>query len=65
MLPDDPNPSFAKVSEMLKPGNPIAVGHLDLIDIARAIVFFVGPATAKVTGEVFDISYGSTARSIA
>ncbi|MCB2264419.1 MAG: SDR family NAD(P)-dependent oxidoreductase [Candidatus Thiosymbion ectosymbiont of Robbea hypermnestra] len=65
MLPNDPNPTFDRVSEMLKPGNPISIGHLEPLDIARAIMFFAGPATAKVTGEVFDISYGSTARSIA
>jgi len=65
MLPNDPNPTFAKVSEMLKLGNPIPVGHLEPIDIAKAVMFFAGSATAKVTGEVLDISYGSTARSIA
>lgn len=65
MLPNDPNPTFDKVSEMLKPGNPIPVGHLESIDVAKAVMFFASPATAKVTGEVFDISYGSTAKSIA
>jgi NAD(P)-dependent dehydrogenase (short-subunit alcohol dehydrogenase family) len=65
MLPNDPNPTFDKVSEMLKPGNPIPIGHLEPIDIAKAVMFFASPATAKVTGEVFDISYGSTAKSIA
>ncbi len=65
MLPNDPNPTFAKVSEMLKPGNPIPIGHLEAIDIAKAVMFFAGSATAKVTGEVFDISYGSLAKSIA
>jgi NAD(P)-dependent dehydrogenase (short-subunit alcohol dehydrogenase family) len=65
MLPNDPNPTFNKLSEMLKPGNPIPIGHLEPIDIAKAVMFFAGSATAKVTGEVFDISYGSTAKSIA
>jgi NAD(P)-dependent dehydrogenase (short-subunit alcohol dehydrogenase family) len=65
MLPNDPNPTFEKVSEMLKPGNPIPVGHLEVIDVARAIMFFANPSNTKVTGEVFDVSYGSTARSIA
>lgn len=65
MLPDDPNPTFRKVSEMLKPGNPIPVGHVEPIDIARAVLLFAGPATEKVTGAVFDVSYGSLARSIA
>jgi NAD(P)-dependent dehydrogenase (short-subunit alcohol dehydrogenase family) len=65
MLPNDPKPTFDKVSEMLKPGNPMPVGHLEPIDIAKAVMFFASPGTAKVTGEVLDISYGSTARSIA
>jgi NAD(P)-dependent dehydrogenase (short-subunit alcohol dehydrogenase family) len=64
MLPNDPNPTFDKVSELLKPGNPIPVGHLEPIDIAKAVMFFASSATAKVTGEVFDISYGSTAKNI-
>jgi NAD(P)-dependent dehydrogenase (short-subunit alcohol dehydrogenase family) len=65
LLPDTPNPTFEMVSEMLKPGNPIPVGHVDPIDVARAVLFFAGPSTGKVTGEVFDLSYGSLARSIA
>jgi NAD(P)-dependent dehydrogenase (short-subunit alcohol dehydrogenase family) len=65
MLPNDANPSFDRVSEMLKLGNPIPIGHLEAVDIAKAVLFFAGDATAKVTGEVFDISYGSLARSIA
>ncbi|MEM6379935.1 MAG: SDR family NAD(P)-dependent oxidoreductase, partial [Bacteroidota bacterium] len=28
MMPNDPTPSFDRVSEMLKPGNPINIGHL-------------------------------------
>ncbi len=65
MLPDAPNPTFEMVSEMLRPGNPIPVGHLEPIDVAKAVLFFAGSATDKVTGEVFDVSYGSLARSIA
>jgi len=65
MMPNDPNPTFNRVSEMLRPSNPIPIGHLEPIDIAKAVMFFAGDATAKVTGEVFDISYGSLARSIA
>ncbi len=65
MLPDTPNPTFEMVSEMLKPGNPIPVGHVEPIDVAKAVLFFAGPSTGKVTGEVFDVSYGSLARSIA
>lgn len=65
MAPNIPNPTFEVVSEMFKPANPIPVGHLEPIDIARAVLFFATEATAKVTGEVFDICYGQTARSIA
>jgi NAD(P)-dependent dehydrogenase (short-subunit alcohol dehydrogenase family) len=65
MAPDHPNPSFETISEMLKPGNPIPVGHVEPVDVARAVLLFASRATEKVTGEVFDVSYGSLARSIA
>jgi NAD(P)-dependent dehydrogenase (short-subunit alcohol dehydrogenase family) len=65
MLPDQPNPTFAMLSERFKPGNPIPVGHVEPIDVAKAVLFFSGSATRRVTGEVFDVSYGSLARSIA
>jgi NAD(P)-dependent dehydrogenase (short-subunit alcohol dehydrogenase family) len=65
MLPDKPNPTFAMLSEQLKPGNPIAVGHVEPVNVAKAVLFFSGSATRRVTGEVFDVSYGSLARSIA
>jgi NAD(P)-dependent dehydrogenase (short-subunit alcohol dehydrogenase family) len=64
LMPNDPNPSFDRFSQMNAAGNPIPIGHLEPIDVARAVLFFAGEATAKVTGEVFDISYGSTARNI-
>jgi NAD(P)-dependent dehydrogenase (short-subunit alcohol dehydrogenase family) len=65
MLPGEPNPTFAMLSEKFKPGNPIPVGHVEPVDVAKAVLFFAGSATSKVTGEVFDLSYGSLARSIA
>ena len=65
MLPEAPNPTFEMVSEMSRSGSPIPVGHLDTIDVAKAVLFFAGSATDKVTGEVLDVSYGSLARSIA
>jgi hypothetical protein len=49
----------------LQSGNPIAVGHVEPVDVAKAVLFFSGSATRRVTGEVFDVSYGSLARSIA
>jgi NAD(P)-dependent dehydrogenase (short-subunit alcohol dehydrogenase family) len=65
LLPDQPNPTFAMLSEMLRPENPIPVGHVEPVDVAKAVLFFAGSATSKVTGEVFDLSYGSLAKSIA
>jgi NAD(P)-dependent dehydrogenase (short-subunit alcohol dehydrogenase family) len=65
LMPNDPNPSFAKLSEMLKPGNPIPVGHVDPVDVAQAVLYLCGSGTRRVTGEVLDVSYGSLARSIA
>jgi NAD(P)-dependent dehydrogenase (short-subunit alcohol dehydrogenase family) len=65
MMPNDGDRSFDRFSEMNKGNSPIGVGHLEAVDVAKAVLFFTGDATAKVTGEVFDISYGSLARSIA
>lgn len=65
MMPNDPNPTFDKLSAMLMPGNPLAFGHVEPVDVAKAILFFAGPATTKVTGEVFDVSYGANARNVA
>jgi NAD(P)-dependent dehydrogenase (short-subunit alcohol dehydrogenase family) len=65
MMPNDPNPNFDTFSKANAGNSPILVGHLEPIDVAKAVLFFAGDATAKVTGEVFDVSYGSLARSIA
>jgi NAD(P)-dependent dehydrogenase (short-subunit alcohol dehydrogenase family) len=65
MMPNDPNPSFDRFSAGNTGGSPIGVGHLEAIDVAKAVLFFAGDGTSKVTGEVFDVSYGSLARSIA
>ena len=62
MVPD--NPTYESLEEMLRPNNPLQMGSYEPIDIARAVMFFAGDATAQVTGEVFDISSGSTARNI-
>ncbi len=64
MLPNDPNPTFDKVSALLEPGNPIPVGHHEVEDVAKAVMFFAGDATARMTAEVLDVSYGSSARNI-
>jgi NAD(P)-dependent dehydrogenase (short-subunit alcohol dehydrogenase family) len=65
MMPNTISPTFDSVSETLKPGNPISVGHLEPEDVAKVVRFFASEAANTITGEVFDISYGSTARSIA
>ncbi len=64
MMPHVENPTFDALSEMLEPHNPIAVGHLEVEDIAKSVLFFAGDATARMTGEVLDASYGSAARNI-
>lgn len=64
MLPNDPNPTFDAVSAMLEPGNPIPVGHHEAEDVAKAVMFFAGDASARMTAEVMDVSYGSAARNI-
>lgn len=64
MLPHDPNPTFDAVSALLEPGNPIPVGHHEVEDIAKAVMFFAGDATRHMTAEVLDVSYGSAARNI-
>lgn len=58
------NPTMEAVWDMLKGGNPIAKGYYEPIDIAKAVMIFAGEATAMVTGEVFDISFGVSARNI-
>jgi NAD(P)-dependent dehydrogenase (short-subunit alcohol dehydrogenase family) len=58
------SPKMETIGEMLKGGNPIARGYYEPIEIAKAVMIFAGDATAQVTGEVFDISFGVTARNI-
>jgi NAD(P)-dependent dehydrogenase (short-subunit alcohol dehydrogenase family) len=64
MMPGEPNPTFAMLSEMLRPGNPIPVGHVESVDVAKAVLFFAGSGTSKVTGEVFDLSYTAHWREV-
>jgi NAD(P)-dependent dehydrogenase (short-subunit alcohol dehydrogenase family) len=58
------SPTMETIWEMLKGGNPIAKGYYEPKDIAKAVMIFAGEATAQVTGEVFDISFGTSARNI-
>jgi hypothetical protein len=58
------SPTMETVWGMLKAGNPIAKGYYEPIDIAKAVMIFAGSATAQVTGEVFEISFGVSARNV-
>lgn len=58
------SPTIETVWEMLKGGNPIPKGYYEPIDIAKAVMIFAGDATSQVTGEVFDISFGTNSRNI-
>jgi NAD(P)-dependent dehydrogenase (short-subunit alcohol dehydrogenase family) len=58
------SPTLQTVNEMMKSVNLVPMGYYEPIDIAKAVLFFAGNATAQVTGEVFDISSGATARNI-
>jgi NAD(P)-dependent dehydrogenase (short-subunit alcohol dehydrogenase family) len=58
------NPTMETIGDMLKGDNPIPQGFYEPIDIAKAVMIFAGDATAKVTGEVFDISLGTSARNL-
>ncbi|MEL7238136.1 MAG: SDR family oxidoreductase, partial [Planctomycetota bacterium] len=65
MMPGVENPTFEAVASSGVASSTLNVAHLEAEDVAKAVVFFAGEATAKVSGEVFDLSYGSLARSIA
>jgi NAD(P)-dependent dehydrogenase (short-subunit alcohol dehydrogenase family) len=58
------SPKMETIWDMLKGDNPISKGFYEPIDIAKAVMIFAGDATAQVTGEVFDVSFGVSARNI-
>lgn len=64
-MPNEANRTFGRLSAMLEPGYPIPFGRLEPIDVAKAVLFFANRGTSRVTGEMFDVSYGQTARIIA
>jgi len=64
MMPNDPNATFDDVSALIAPSSPIGIGHHEVEDVAKAVMFFAGDATARMTAEVLDVSYGSSARNI-
>ncbi|MEL6470443.1 MAG: SDR family NAD(P)-dependent oxidoreductase [Cyanobacteria bacterium J06623_4] len=65
LMPDTNNPTFDAVAEAGLASSPLNVAHLEVEDVAHAVAFFAGEGTSKVSGEVFDVSYGSLSRSIA
>ncbi|WP_161634930.1 SDR family NAD(P)-dependent oxidoreductase [Leptolyngbya sp. Heron Island J] len=65
LMPGTSNPTFDAVAEAGLAGSPLNVAHLEVEDVAYAVAFFAGEGTSKVSGEVFDVSYGSLSRSIA
>ncbi|XWN33560.1 MAG: SDR family NAD(P)-dependent oxidoreductase [Devosia sp.] len=64
LMPGVSNPTFDAVSAAIAPSSPIGIGHHEVEDIANAVLFFAGNATARMTAEVLDVSYGSNARNI-
>ena len=60
-LPD--NPTWEAVDNIIKANSVIPMGAYQPEDIAKAIEIFCDPATAQVTGEVFDIGQGAAVAS--
>ncbi|MDX8350858.1 SDR family NAD(P)-dependent oxidoreductase [Cognatiyoonia sp. IB215182] len=65
ILPDASNPTFDDVSAAIASGSTLGIGHHEVEDIAKAVMFFVGEASRQMTGEVMDVSYGDAARNLA
>ncbi|MEL6642472.1 MAG: SDR family NAD(P)-dependent oxidoreductase [Pseudomonadota bacterium] len=64
ILPDAANPTFDDVSAAIASGSTLGIGHHEVEDIAKAVMFFAGDASSRMTGEVMDVSYGDAARHI-
>lgn len=64
ILPAAANPTFDDVSAVIASGSTLGVGHHEPEEIAKAVMFFVGEGSARMTGEVMDVSYGDAARSV-
>jgi len=58
------NPTLEAVDKIMQNINPFPMGMYQPEEIARAVMLFAGNVTAKITGEVFDISSGATANNI-
>lgn len=65
IMPDATNPTFDDVSALIASGSVLGFGHHEPEEIAKAVMFFTGEASAKMSGEVMDVSYGDAARSLA
>jgi NAD(P)-dependent dehydrogenase (short-subunit alcohol dehydrogenase family) len=65
ILPGAANPTFDDVSAAIASGSTLGIGHHEVEDIAKAVMFFTGEASRQMTGEVMDVSYGDAARSVA
>jgi NAD(P)-dependent dehydrogenase (short-subunit alcohol dehydrogenase family) len=59
------SPTWQTLMEYFKTINPIPVGSYQPEDIAALVKVFSGAATAKITGEVFDIQLGDNALATA
>ncbi len=64
IMPDADNPSFDDVSAIIASGSTLGIGHHEPEEIAKAVMFFTGDASAKMAGEVMDVSYGDAVRSV-
>ncbi len=64
VLPTAENPTFDDVSAAIASGNTLGIGHHEVEDIAKAVMWFASDATKRMTGEVMDVSYGDAARSV-
>ncbi len=64
ILPNAENPTFDDVSAAIASGSTLGIGHHEVEDIAKAVMWFASDATKRMTGEVMDVSYGDAARSV-
>ncbi|MEO0720908.1 MAG: SDR family NAD(P)-dependent oxidoreductase [Pseudomonadota bacterium] len=64
VLPNAENPTFDDVSAAIASGSTLGIGHHEVEDIAKAVMWFASDATKRMTGEVMDVSYGDAARNV-
>jgi hypothetical protein len=61
IMPDAESPTFDDVSAAIASGSVLGIGHHEVEFIAKAVMFFAGDASSRMTGEVMDVSYGMPA----